>query len=100
MPGSKTGAATTSLWRDPAVARLAVVALLGFTSFCLTLPALPSFAAQGGVGTASAGAVTAVMLAVTVLTQPLAPILERRWGTGACLASGLSRSAPSRRSTC
>src|SRR5690606_19090637 len=79
----------TPLWRDPAVARLALVALLGFTSFCLTLSALPAWAARSGASEAAAGSVTAVMLAATVAAQVLVPSLERRWGTTGVLAAGM-----------
>lgn len=79
----------TPLWRDPAVARLALVALLGFTSFCLTLSALPVWAARSGASEAAAGSVTAVMLAATVAAQVLVPSLERRWGTTGVLAAGM-----------
>lgn len=78
-----------SLRRDPAVLRLVLVALLAFSSFCLTLSSLPTYAARGGTGAASAGIPTAVLLAATILVQPLVPTLERRLGTGPLLASGL-----------
>jgi predicted MFS family arabinose efflux permease len=82
-------AQAVSLWRLPQVARLAVLTFLGFTSFGLTLSALPSWVARGGSSAASAGAVTAVLLAATVLVQGFVPALERRCGTARVLAAGL-----------
>lgn len=78
-----------SLWRLAGVRQLAGLSVLGFTSFCLTLASLPSWAVQGGVSRGSAGAVTGVLLASTVLVQTLVPTLERRLGTSWILALGL-----------
>jgi hypothetical protein len=44
-----------SLWRLPAVRRLVVLVSLGFTSFCLTLASLPSWAVAGGATPARPG---------------------------------------------
>ncbi len=66
-----------------------LVTLLGFTSFCLTLSALPSWAVRGGVSPGLAGSVTTVMLLTTVGTQLLLPAALRRWGTARVLAAGL-----------
>jgi predicted MFS family arabinose efflux permease len=89
VPHSRTAAAPASLLRDPAVVRLVVVAFLAFSSFCLTLASLPTWAARGGATAATAGTPTAVLLAATILVQPLVPLLERRTGTRTLLAAGL-----------
>ncbi len=78
-----------SLWRLPAMRQLWTLSLLGFTSFSLTLAALPSYAVSVGVGTAAAGLVTAVMLGTTVLTQTTVPALTDRIGLGRIFAIGL-----------
>jgi predicted MFS family arabinose efflux permease len=78
-----------ALWRRRPVRRLLVVTLLGFTSFCLLLAALPFWAVRGGASTAVAGLVTTVMLASTVLTQLALPWLLTRCGTGPTLVVGL-----------
>jgi predicted MFS family arabinose efflux permease len=78
-----------SIWRDPATRQLALVSTLGFTSFFLTLSSLATWAVKGGAGSGSAGAVTAVMLACTVLVQTAVPSMERRWGLHRVLALGL-----------
>ncbi len=77
------------LWRERPVQCLMVVALLGFTSFCLTLAALPLWAVQGGVSVGAAGTVTTVMLMTTVATQLAVPALVARWGIAPTLAVGL-----------
>lgn len=84
MPGP--GAA---LWRLPAIRRLVVVSLLGFTGFFATLASLPWWAVQGGAAVSAAGLVTTAMLAATVATQGLVPALVRWLGTGRSLAVGL-----------
>jgi len=71
-----------SLWRLPAMRQLVLISLLGFSSFCLTLAAVPSWAHAAGLP-------TTVMLASTVLTQVLVPRLVARFGTGRTLAAGL-----------
>jgi predicted MFS family arabinose efflux permease len=78
-----------SLWKLAPVRRLAGLSALGFSSFFLTLASVPSFAVRSGTSSAAAGAVTAAMLASTVLTQALVPTLERRLGTPRLLALGL-----------
>jgi len=61
----------------------------GFTSFCLTLASLPTWAVQGGASRATAGLVTTVMLVTTVVTQALVPAMIIRLGSGPALALGL-----------
>src|SRR3978361_1370414 len=78
-----------SVWRDPATRQLALVSTLGFTSFFLTLSSLATWAVKGGASSGSAGVVTAVMLACTVLVQTAVPWMERRWGLYRVLALGL-----------
>jgi len=68
---------------------LMLVALLGFTSFCLTLAALPLWAVRGGVSVGAAGTVTTVMLLTTVATQLAVPAVVARWGIAPTLAVGL-----------
>ena len=96
MPGppSQAGAsgpssAESSLWRLPAIRKLVVLTLLGFTGFAATLASLPWWAVRGGASPSAAGLVTTVMLGVTVLVQFLVPAVERRLGTGRTLAVGL-----------
>jgi predicted MFS family arabinose efflux permease len=68
---------------------LVFVSLTGFTSFCLTLASLPSWAVAGGASPATAGLVTAVMLTCTVLTQTVVPVLAARLGLARVFALGL-----------
>lgn len=77
------------VWALPAMRRLAVLTLVGFTSFFLTLASLPAWAVAGGVTVSTAGSVTAVMLVVTVLIQGLVPAAVSRIGLGKVLAGGL-----------
>jgi len=78
-----------ALWRMPAIRKLLMVSLLGFTSFDLTLSSLPSWAVSGGASIDAAGLVTAVFLLVTVLIQMVVPALVARIGAGRVLALGL-----------
>jgi len=78
-----------SLWRLPAVRRLVVLVSLGFTSFCLTLASLPSWAVAGGADASSAGLVTTAMMLSTVIVQTAVPALVRRLGLAWVLAAGL-----------
>ncbi len=66
-----------------------LMAVAGFTGFFVTLPSLPAYVASAGNSTASAGATTTVMLAATVLFQPVVPALLRRLSTAATVAIGL-----------
>jgi hypothetical protein len=71
------------------VARMMLMATTGFTGFYVTLAALPAWIASRGTSTASAGATTTVMLAATVVCQPLVPTLLRRLSTSAVVALGM-----------
>jgi len=71
------------------VARMMLMAMTGFTGFYVTLSALPAWIASRGISTASAGATTTVMLAATVVCQPLVPALLRRVSTSAVVALGM-----------
>ena len=71
------------------VARMMLMATTGFTGFYVTLSALPAQIASRGGSTASAGAATTVMLAATVVCQPLIPALLRRLSTSAVVALGM-----------
>ena len=70
-------------------ARMMLMAVAGFTGFFVTLPSLPAYVASAGNSTAAAGATTTVMLAATVLFQPVVPALLRRLSTPATVAIGL-----------
>ncbi|HEY5429923.1 MAG TPA: MFS transporter [Solirubrobacteraceae bacterium] len=70
-------------------ARMMLMAVAGFTGFFVTLSSLPAYVASAGESTASAGATTTVMLAATVLFQPVVPALLRRLSTPATVAIGL-----------
>jgi predicted MFS family arabinose efflux permease len=70
-------------------ARMMLMTVAGFTGFFVTLPSLPAYLASTGNSTASAGATTTVMLAATVLFQPVVPALLRRLSTPATVAIGL-----------
>ena len=88
--------AASPLWRLPAIRRLVLLTLLGFTGFAATLASLPWRAVDGGASPSAAGLVTTVMLGVTVAVQFLVPALERRLGAGRTLAIGvLALGAPS-----
>ncbi len=84
-----TAAPSRSLLRTPAARHLALVAVFGFTSFFLTLAALPTWAVAGGASDGAAGIVTTVMLATTVAGQAAVPVLERHLGVARLLALGL-----------
>jgi predicted MFS family arabinose efflux permease len=71
------------------VARLMLMATTGFTGFFVTLSTLPAWVASRGASTASAGATTTVMLAATVVCQPLVPALLRRVPTTTVVALGM-----------
>lgn len=70
-------------------ARMMLMAVAGFTGFFVTLPSLPAYVASAGNSTASAGATTTVMLAATVLFQPVVPALLSRLSTPATVGIGL-----------
>jgi predicted MFS family arabinose efflux permease len=75
--------------RIPGMPALVAMSLLGFTSFFLTLSALPLYAVGQGVPEALAGLVTTVMLVATVACQLLVPTAVRRIGQPKTLAIGL-----------
>jgi MFS family permease len=66
-----------------------LMAVAGFTGFFVTLSSLPAYVASAGNSTSSAGATTTLMLAATVLFQPVVPALLRRLSTPATVAVGL-----------
>lgn len=70
--------------------RLLVLTVLAFTSFFVTLAALPVQAVRGGAGVETAGLVTTAMLACTVVSQPLVPGAVVRFGLGRVLGAGLA----------
>ena len=69
--------------------RMMLMTAAGFTGFFVTLPSLPAYLVSAGNSTASAGATTTVMLAATVMFQPVVPALLRRLSTPATMAIGL-----------
>ena len=73
--GGRAGPVTveSSLWRLPAIRKLVLLTLLGFTGFAATLASLPWWAVHGGASPSAAGLVTTVMLGVTVVVQFLVP---------------------------
>ena len=75
--------------RSPGMPALLGMSLLGFTSFFLTLSALPVYAVEKGVPAALAGLVTTVMLGATVASQLVVPSRVRWIGQPATLAIGL-----------
>ncbi len=80
-----------SLLTDRDCRRMASLAAAGFASFFLTLSALPAWLASQGFSAAGAGASTTAMLAGTVASQPLVPLLlSRMRSTTATVALGLA----------
>lgn len=80
----------TSLWRSGSIRWLAVLTMLGFTSFFLTLSSLPFWAAERGWSLTAAGSLISVMLVCTVMFQLVVPAAVRRWGALLVLAAGLA----------
>ncbi len=78
-----------ALWRIPGLRALALLSLLAFASFFLTLSSLPLWAVDGGASVGSAGIMTTALLAATVACQLLVPRAERRLGLPRLLAIGL-----------
>jgi predicted MFS family arabinose efflux permease len=81
--------ARTALWRSRGMQALIGVTVLGFASYCLTLASLPVYAVAGGAPESTAGIVTAVLLAVTIVGQTAVPALSRRFGVAPVLVTGL-----------
>src|SRR6478735_6750583 len=75
--------------RIPGMPALVGMSLLGFTSFFLTLSALPVYAVDRGVPEALAGLVTTVMLMATVTAQLVVPAAVEKIGQRATLIIGL-----------
>ena len=75
--------------RIPGMPALVGMSLLGFTSFFLTLSALPVYAVDRGVPEALAGLVTTVMLLATVTSQLVVPAAVEKIGQRATLIIGL-----------
>jgi MFS family permease len=68
------------------VAGALIAAFGGFASFNLTLSALPAYAVRSGAGPAGAGALTATLMAATLVVQPVTPWLFARIGRRQSLA--------------
>ncbi|MET0966950.1 MAG: MFS transporter [Nakamurella sp.] len=75
--------------RSPGMPALLGMSVLGFTSFFLTLSALPVYAVERGVPEALAGLATTVMLVATVASQVVVPAAVRGIGQPATLTIGL-----------
>lgn len=84
-----SASAELALWRSPAMRALLGVSLLGFTSFCLTVASLPTYAVRGGADPGVAGLVTTALLVVTVLAQLSLPPMVSRFGSRRILGVGL-----------
>ncbi|MCS0605868.1 MFS transporter [Streptomyces sp. LP11] len=81
--------------RRAAVGGALTAAFGGFASFNLTLSALPAYAVRSGAGPAGAGALTATLMAATLLVQPVTPRLFARLGRRYALAlSGVLLALP------
>ncbi|MEU6272998.1 MFS transporter [Streptomyces populi] len=63
-----------------------IAAFGGFASFNLTLSALPAYAVRSGAGPSGAGALTAALMAATLVVQPVTPWLFARIGRRHSLA--------------
>jgi MFS family permease len=78
-----------SMWRNSRLRVLMLVALVTFTSFGLTLSALPVWASQGGADLRWMGAVTTAMLLSTIALQLAVPMIVERVGVARLVAAGL-----------
>ncbi|MFX0539651.1 MFS transporter [Ornithinimicrobium sp. Y1847] len=79
-----------SVWAEPGMLALAILAFTGFSGYAALLPAAPLWVVrEGGADTAGAGAVNFVLLAATVATQFAVPWLIRRLGWGVVLSAGM-----------
>ncbi|MGW3017899.1 MFS transporter [Streptomyces longwoodensis] len=78
--------APTAGRRRVAVAGALIAAFGGFASFNLTLSALPAYAVRSGAGPSGAGALTATLMAATLVVQPVTPWLFARIGRRHSLA--------------
>ncbi|TKT04535.1 MFS transporter [Streptomyces lasalocidi] len=87
-PSATTGLrpAPTAGRRRVAVAGALIAAFGGFASFNLTLSALPAYAVRSGAGPSGAGALTATLMAATLVVQPATPWLFARLGRRHSLA--------------
>ncbi|MFJ3463453.1 MFS transporter [Achromobacter spanius] len=84
-----TNPRNTSLIAIPGVAPLLAAVALGVSSFSILLPLSPSWAIRAGSNEASAGAVTAVLMGFTILTQFIVNRALKRYGWGLVLIVGL-----------
>ncbi|MPY34156.1 MFS transporter [Streptomyces adustus] len=72
--------------RRAAVAGALIAAFGGFAGFNLLLGAMPAYAVRSGAGPSGAGALTATMMAATLVVQPFTPWLFARLGQRHSLA--------------
>lgn len=77
-----------SVFKAPGMLALLGIVGLGFANFSLLLPATPTWAHQGGASESQTGAVTLILMAVTILTQTqVSRFLEKLgWGKSFALA--------------
>ncbi|MEU5096760.1 MFS transporter [Streptomyces sp. NPDC020996] len=72
--------------RRAAIAGALIAAFGGFASFNLMLSAMPAYAVRSGAGPSGAGALTATLMAATLVVQPFTPWLFARLGRRHALA--------------
>ncbi|MFG2949680.1 MFS transporter [Streptomyces adustus] len=72
--------------RRAAMAGALIAAFGGFAGFNLLLGAMPAYAVRSGAGPSGAGALTATMMAATLVVQPFTPWLFARLGQRYSLA--------------
>jgi len=72
--------------RRAAIAGALIAAFGGFASFSLMLSAMPAYAVRSGAGPSGAGALTATLMAATLVVQPCTPWLFARLGRRHSLA--------------
>jgi MFS family permease len=77
------------MWRDRSLRRIMAVTFLVFTSFGLTLSALPAWIAQAGVNVSLIGTVTTAMLMCTIVVQLAVPLIVDKLGVRRALLAGL-----------
>ena len=77
-----------SVFKAPGMPALLGIVALGFANFSLLLPATPTWAHQGGASESQTGAVTLILMAVTILTQTQVNrfLAKLGWGKSFALA--------------
>lgn len=80
---------TGPIWRLPGVLALVFLSIAGFGGYAALISVAPLWVVRGGASEAGAGAVTTVLLLLTVATQSFVPRLLARFGHAAVLSAGL-----------